>query len=291
MADITSALVKELRERTGAGMMECKKALQTVEGDMDAAIEHLRKTGQAKADKKAGRTAAEGVIAFAQVGNTTVLAEVNCETDFVARGERLRGFAQQVAQLAATLGLGEVTALGATALGDGTVDSVRRALVAEIGEKIEVRRVAKITSDRVVGAYIHGDRIGVLVELDGGDSAVARDIAMHVAASRPVCVRPDQVPAEDIARERTIFASQAADSGKPPEIIAKMIDGRIKKFLGEITLLGQPFVKDPDMSVEKYLKQQGATALQFVRFELGEGIEKVQEDFVAAVMEQVRGSE
>ncbi len=290
MAEITSALVKELRERTGAGMMECKKALQAVEGDLDAAIEHLRKSGQAKADKKAGRTAAEGVIAFAQTGNAAVLVEVNCETDFVARGERLRQFAQTLAQIATTTPDNALTTLLEAPFEGETVEAIRRGLVAEIGEKIDVRRFVKVTSDRVLGSYVHGDRIGVLVELEGGDVELAKDIAMHIAASRPLCIRPDQVPSEDIERERSIFAAQAAESGKPPEIVAKMVEGRIKKFLGEITLLGQPFVKDPDMSVEKLLKQRKASVLRYERLELGEGIEKQKEDFVAAVMEQVRGN-
>lgn len=290
---ITAAQVKELRERTGAGMMECKKTLVETNGDIEAAIELMRKTGLAKADKKAGRVAAEGVIAMARStnGKQAVLVDVNCETDFVAKGDDFTAFAAEVADIALNSGVSTAEALLETSVdGGNTVEHNRKELIAKIGENITIRRVSRIESEGVVGAYMHGSRIGVLVGLNGGDETLAKDIAMHVAASKPVCVSADNVPAEVIAKEKEIFTAQAAESGKPPEIIEKMIGGRINKFLKEITLVGQPFVKDPDQTVEKLLASKGATVAAFNRLEVGEGIEKKEEDFVAEVMAQAKGA-
>ena len=291
---ITAAQVKELRERTGAGMMECKKTLVETNGDIEAAIEQMRKSGLAKADKKADRVAAEGIIAMARSadGKQAVLVEVNCETDFVAKGDDFTAFANAVANTALNAGVSTAEALLATAIDGGkSVEETRKELIAKIGENISVRRVSRAESSGVVGAYMHGNRIGVLTSIEGGgDEALARDVAMHVAASKPVCVSADNVPAEVIEKEKEIFTAQAAESGKPPEIIEKMIGGRINKFLKEITLVGQPFVKDPDQTVEKLLASKGATVTAFDRLEVGEGIEKKEEDFVAEVMAQAKGA-
>lgn len=290
---ITASLVKELRERTGAGMMECKKALVETDGDIEAAIEHMRKSGLAKADKKAGRVAAEGAIVTHQAGDGSVaIVEVNCETDFVGGGDDFKNFAEGVARLVAEHKPADVEALSALELSGGeTMDLVRRGLVAKIGENIGVRRfqiVAK--SGDVVATYLHGNRIGVVVSMKGGDEALARDVAMHVAASRPVCVDETGVPADLLDKEREIISAQAAESGKPAEIVEKMVEGRLKKYLGEVTLLGQPFVKDPDVTVAKLLSKAGAEVLEFVRLEVGEGVEKKEENFADEVMAQVRGS-
>ncbi len=290
---ITAAQVKELRERTGAGMMECKKTLVETNGDIEAAIETMRMSGLAKADKKADRVAAEGVIAMARSadGKQAVLVDVNCETDFVAKGDDFTAFAAAVADIALNSGVSTAEALLETSVdGGNTVEHNRKELIAKIGENITIRRVSRIESEGVVGAYMHGSRIGVLVGLNGGDETLAKDIAMHVAASKPVCVSADNVPAEVIEKEKEIFTAQAAESGKPPEIIEKMIGGRINKFLKEITLVGQPFVKDPDQTVEKLLASKGATVTAFDRLEVGEGIEKKEEDFVAEVMAQAKGA-
>ena len=290
---ITAALVKELRERTGAGMMECKKTLVETNGDIEAAIELMRKAGMAKADKKADRVAAEGTIAMARSedGKKAVLVEVNCETDFVAKGDDFKAFAAKVASVALSSGAASAEALAETAIeGGASVEETRKALIAKIGENITVRRVSLVESAGVVGAYLHGTRIGVLAAVEGGDEELARDIAMHVAASKPECVSDEQVPAELIEKEKEIFAAQAAESGKPPEIIEKMVTGRIAKFLKEITLVGQPFVKDPDQTVGKLLSSKGATVAGFTRLEVGEGIEKKEEDFVAEVMAQAKGA-
>ncbi len=291
---ITAALVKELRERTGAGMMECKKTLVETDGDIDAAIELMRKSGMAKADKKAGRVAAEGAIAMARGadGKQAVLVEVNCETDFVAKGDDFTAFADKVAQRALETGAASAAALLETPIEEGgaSVEEARKALIAKIGENISVRRVSRVESDGVVGTYLHGSRIGVLVAVEGGDEELARDIAMHVAASKPICVSADDVPAEVIEKEKEIFSAQAAESGKPADIIEKMVAGRINKYLKEITLLGQPFVKDPDQTVEKLLAAKGAKVTGFQRLEVGEGIEKKEEDFVAEVMAQAKGA-
>ncbi len=295
MAAISAALVKELRERTGAGMMECKKALVETDGDLEAAVEHLRKTGQAKADKKAGRTAAEGRIAIALSGDgkTAGMVEVNCETDFVANDDNFRSFADAVAERVLASRPSNAEELSALALREGdaaTVEEERKALVAKLGENMTVRRCALVESAGQLGVYLHGHRIGVVVAVEGGDGDLAKDLAMHVAASRPICVSEEEVPADVLAKEREIFEAQAAESGKPAEIIAKMVDGRIKKYLKEVTLVGQPFVKDPDTNVEKLLKQAGAKVTRFVRLEVGEGVEKKSEDFAAEVMAQVKGS-
>jgi len=285
---ITASMVKELRERTGAGMMECKKALVETGGDLDAAAEHLRKSGQAKADKKASRVAADGRIVVAAEGNKAVIVEVNSETDFVAKDENFMAFSDAVAATALAAGTTDVEALSAEALPDGrTVELARTELISKVGENIGVRRIAIVESDSVLASYTHGARIGAVVALDGGDEALARDIAMHVAASNPTCIDETGVPAETLENEKRILTEQALDSGKPAEIVEKMVLGRINKFLKEITLVGQPFVKDPDVSVGKLLKGAGATVSAFVRFEVGEGIEKKQENFADEVMKQI----
>ncbi len=289
---ITAALVKELRERTGAGMMECKKALVETGGDIEAAVEQMRKSGAAKADKKAGRVAAEGTIVIASDSGTAILAEVNCETDFVAKDENFKKFASDVAQLVLAQRPSDVDALKDMVLANGsTVETARQELVAKIGENINVRRFTTVEAGgAVIGQYLHGNRIGVVVALQGGEESLARDVAMHVAASRPVCVSEDQVPEDLLAKEKEIFVAQAQESGKPAEIIEKMVGGRLKKYLKEVTLEGQPFVKDPDQSVGQLLKQAGAGVAQFVRYEVGEGIEKKQENFADEVMAQVKGT-
>ena len=291
--NITADAVKQLRERTGAGMMECKKALVETKGDLDAAAELMRKQGLAKADKKATRVAAEGVVALARgaEAQAAALVEVNCETDFVAREQDFRAFAQAVAECALALRPGDLAALAQAALASGeTVEERRRNLIAKIGENVSVRRFVVLSSPSFLGAYVHGTRIGALVALEGGTASVAYDLAMHVAASNPRYVNAAQVPAEIVAKEREILTSQAQGEGKPPEIVAKMVEGRLRKVLAEITLAGQPFVKDPDVTVEKLLKGAGARVLGFERFEVGAGIEKKQDDFVAEVMAQVKGA-
>jgi elongation factor Ts len=293
---ITAAQVKELRERTGSGMMECKKALVDADGDMDAAIEALRKTGLAKADKKAARVAAEGliVIEMGEDGKSAAIVEVNCETDFVAKKDDFQDFAAAIAKRVLADNPSDLDALMAMPLGDGgatSIEDARKALIATIGENISVRRFTRVESDNAIASYRHGVRIGVLVEHAGGDAALGKDLAMHIAAHdpRPVCVSEDQVPEDMIAAERNIFTAQARESGKPDDIIEKMITGRIRKYLGEITLLGQSFVKDPDMTVGKLLKQADASVVRFDRIELGEGIEKKAENFADEVMAQVKG--
>ncbi len=289
---ITAALVKELRDRTGAGMMECKKALVETNGDIDAAIDAMRKSGLAKADKKSGRVAAEGVIGIqiSDGGKQGVMVEINSETDFVSKGDDFKGFVTAVMQCASQDGVQDIEGLQAAAMDNGdSVDNNRQALVAKIGENIQVRRMAKIGGDNLVISYLHGDRIGVMVELKGGDEALGKDIAMHVAASRPVCVNAEDVPAEVLEKEKEIFIAQARESGKPDNIIEKMIEGRMRKYLSEITLLGQPFVKEPDLTVEKLLASKGAEVVSFVRMEVGEGIEKKTENFADEVMAQVKG--
>jgi elongation factor Ts len=285
---ISASMVKELRERTGAGMMECKKALVETGGDLDAAAEHLRKSGQAKADKRASRVTADGRIVVAAEGNKAVIVEVNSETDFVAKDENFMAFSDAVAAAALAAGTTDVEALSAEALSDGrTVELARTELISKVGENIGVRRIAIVESDSVLASYTHGARIGAVVALEGGDEVLARDIAMHVAASNPTCIDETGVPAETLENEKRILTEQALDSGKPAEIVEKMVLGRINKFLKEITLVGQPFVKDPDVSVGKLLKGAGATVSAFVRFEVGEGIEKKQENFADEVMKQI----
>jgi elongation factor Ts len=290
---ITAETVKQLRERTGAGMMECKRALVETGGDLDAAAELMRKQGLAKADKKATRIAAEGVIAVERSadGRAAAMVEVNCETDFVAREHDFRAFAKAVASHAVAEHPKSLDALLQVKLEGGeTVEERRRALVAKIGENIGVRRFALVTAPQHLGAYTHGTRIGTLLALKGGDAQLAHDLAMHVAASNPRYLSQREVPPEVMAKEREILNEQARGEGKAPEIVAKMVEGRLRKSLGEITLLGQPFVKDPDTTVEKLLKGAGAEVVAFERFEVGAGIEKKQEDFVAEVMAQVKGS-
>ena len=285
MAAISAAMVKELRERTGLGMMECKKALVEADGDLDLAIENLRKSSGMKAAKKAGRVAADGVVRVAVDGGQGTLLEVNSETDFVARDENFSNFADQVIAQAAASSETDVAALMA-----GELESAREALVQKIGENITVRRVAKVEG-AVVGAYVHSnEKIGVLIGLSGGDEAVAKDIAMHVAAVNPMVINPDDVDPEVIEKEKEIFAAQAENSGKPAEIIEKMIGGRIRKYLAEISLVEQPFVKNPDQTVGQLAKEAGATITGMVRFEVGEGIEKEEVDFAEEVMAQARGN-
>lgn len=289
---ITAALVKELRDRTGAGMMECKKALVETDGDIDAAIDSMRKSGLAKADKKSGRVAAEGVIGIqvADDQHTGVMVEVNSETDFVSKGDDFKDFVKAVMKIASDDSVNDIETLQSAKLDSGeTVDATRQALVAKIGENIQVRRMKKISGDNLVVSYLHGDRIGVLVELAGGDEALGKDLAMHIAASRPICVKADDVPEEVLAKEKEIFIAQARESGKSDDIINKMIDGRMRKYLSEITLLGQPFVKDPDVTVDKLLLSRDAKVISFERMEVGEGIERKSENFADEVMAQVKG--
>jgi elongation factor Ts len=291
--NITADAVRQLRERTGAGMMECKKALVETKGDLDAAAELMRRQGLAKADKKAARVAAEGVIVIEKStdARTAAMVEVNCETDFVARGTEFRSFAQAVAQCALTVRPASPAALAEAKLADGeTVDERRRALIAKIGENVSVRRFALLTAPEQLGVYVHGTRIGALVAVKGGPASLAYDLAMHVAASNPRYLSQAQVPAAVVAKEREILSEQARGEGKPPEIVAKMVEGRLRKALGEMTLAGQPFVKDPDLSIEKLLKGAKAEVVAFERFEVGAGIEKKTDDFVAEVMGQVRGA-
>jgi len=292
---ITANQVKELREITGLGMMECKVALTECNGDQNAAIDLLRKKAGSKVEKKAGRTAAEGAIGMS-IGadrKLAAMAEVNSETDFVAKGDDFIAFANAVAASAATHNPADVEALKNVAL-DGAgagVNQTREALVMKLGENINLRRFVRYQSAHGhIGAYVHGRKIGVLVEMEGGDAALARDIAMHIAASHPECVHKDQVPADVIAKEREVFIAQAAQSGKPPEIIEKMVLGRINKFLAEITLHGQAFVKNPETTVEKLLTTANAKVLRFTRYEVGAGIERGSNDFAAEVMAQVKGN-
>lgn len=285
---VSAALVKELRDRTGLGMMECKKALNEANGDIEVAIEELRKSSGMKAAKKAGRTAADGVVAIkvAEDGSYGVLVEVNSETDFVARDEGFLGFVSQVADKAFASREADVAALMA-----GDLEAAREALVQKIGENIGVRRVEVVeAAGGVVDGYVHSNnRIAVLVALQGGEAELAKDVAMHVAAVNPRVAKQEDMPAEEIAKEREIFTAQAQDSGKPAEIIEKMIEGRIRKFLSENTLVDQPFVKEPDLTVGKLLKNGGADIQSFVRYEVGEGIEKEEVDFAAEVAAQLKG--
>lgn len=287
MAEITASMVKELRERTGAGMMECKKALTENNGDIEAAADWLRKTGLAKADKKADRVAAEGRIAMAQATGKAVLVEINSETDFVAKDANFLGFVDTVAQ--AALQAADVDALKATKVASGeTVEEARAAVIAKVGENVQVRRMARMESDaNTIGAYVHGGRIGVLVEVKGGNAELARGLAMHVAAMNPPYISPAHVPAEFVAREKEIALAQVKDSGKPQEILEKMIAGKVSKTVSEVTLTGQPYVLDTNQTVEAALKAAGnAEVVSFVRLAVGEGIEKKEDDFAAEVMKQ-----
>jgi elongation factor Ts len=290
---ISASLVKELRDRTGLGMMECKKALVETNGDIEAAIDELRKSGLAKADKKADRVAAEGALIMKTnaAGDTAYLVEVNCETDFVGKDDNFVNFANVVANTAAEQNITDVTALMATEVNGEPLEETRRALVMKIGENINVRRVeALVAPGNNVYTYSHGGRIAVAVALNGGDEELGRDVAMHIAATNPNCIDESQVDQTLLDKEREIFTAQAESEGKPAEIIEKMIIGRMKKFLKEITLVGQPFVKDPDQTVEQLLKSKNATVTQFSRLALGEGIEKKVENFAEEVMAQVKAS-
>ncbi len=288
---ISASMVKDLRERTGAGMMECKKALVETAGDVEAAIEQLRKSGQAKADKKSGRVAADGRVVIETDGNNAAMIEINSETDFVAKDENFNQFAEAVARSALDSNASDVAALLEETLADGrTIESARTELIAKVGENISLRRFERMRAAEHLGSYAHGARIGAIVSLKGGDVELARDIAMHVAASNPACINENQVDADMLERERRIFTEQAQESGKPAEIIEKMVTGRVGKFLKEITLVGQPFVKDPDVTVGKLLKAAGAEVTRFVRFEVGEGIEKKQENFAEEVARQIEQS-
>ncbi len=289
---ITAALVKELRERTGAGMMECKKALVETDGNIDAAIENMRKSGMAKADKKAGRVAAEGLVSIQidDTGKFAAIVEVNCETDFVTKGDDFKNFVDAIAQCVLDNKPADLDALLAMTLADGvSVEETRKNLIAKIGENMSVRRFEVIESKGQLASYKHGERIGVVVNLEGGDEALGKDIAMHIAASNPACISEADVDPALIEKERDIFAAQAAESGKPPEIVEKMVGGRIKKYLKEVTLLGQPFVKDPDQTIAQLLDKAGASVAGFVRYQVGEGIEKKSENFAEEVAAQMKG--
>jgi len=285
--EITASLVKELRERSGAGMMECKKALSEKGGDIEAAMEHLRVTGLAKADKKSDRVAAEGRVVLAQDTGNAVLVEVNSETDFVAKDENFLAFTAEVAKTALASGAQDVEALKNAATSYGkTVEEGRQWLVSKVGENIQVRRMARIDSAHNVGAYVHGGKIGVLVELKGGDVELARGLAMHIAAMNPPYISPDQVPAEIVQKEKDIALAQVKDTGKPAEILEKMIGGKVNKALSDICLTGQAYVLDTNSTVDAVLKKAGAQVLGFTRLAVGEGIEKKEEDFAAEVMKQ-----
>lgn len=289
---VTAAMVKELRERTGAGMMECKKALVAANADIELAIEEMRKSGAAKAAKKSGRIAAEGVVKIVSTdeGKKVTMIEINSETDFVAKDDGFLAFADTIASQASKLGTESVEDLMALELNGETLENIRTTLVSKIGENIQVRRIKQMTADEgVFGDYIHGVKIGVIVNVSTDDSDLAKDIAMHIAAVNPEYVSEKDVPAEVVAKEKDILIAQVVDSGKPPEIVEKMIGGRLRKFLASITLYGQPFVKNPDMTVEKLLKSKNAEVVSYARMEVGEGIEKKEDNFAEEVMAQVRG--
>lgn len=292
---ITASMVKELRERTGSGMMECKKALQETDGDIDVAVENMRKSGLAKADKKAGRIAAEGRVAIeiSEDGKLAVILEANCETDYVSGGDDFMSFVSEIAKAALKAKPESVEALVELPFGDSgeTIEKTRQAKVAKIGENIQVRRFEVLeTSDSTFGSYAHGNRMSVLVEMANGNDELIKDIAMHIAASNPNCITEDDVPADVLEKEKEILRAQALESGKPADIVEKMLTGRIKKYLAEITLVGQPFVKDPDKTVGILLSDAGATVTRFIRYEVGEGIEKKEENFADEVMAQVGAS-
>ena len=286
---VTAALVKELRERTGAGMLDCKKALVETDGDIELAIENMRKSGQAKAAKKAGRIAAEGVILTKVEAGRATMLELNCETDFVARDEGFLKFGNELLEVAAANNINDIEALNDADMNGVKVSEARDALVAKIGENISPRRVINVEGD-TLGAYVHGGRIGVISILTGGDEELAKDVAMHVAAASPQFVKPENVPAEVVEKEKEIQIEIAIQSGKPAEIAEKMVAGRMKKFTGEVSLTGQPFVKDPSISVAELLKNNSADVINFVRFEVGEGIEKKTEDFAAEVAAQMEAA-
>jgi len=289
---VTASMVKELRERTGAGMMDCKKMLVETDGDMEAAIELMRKSGAAKADKKAGRIAAEGRIIIEVKGSEAAILEINSETDFVAKDDNFLAFSNAVMAGILADQPADIQALSALPLENGeTVEEMRANLVAKIGENIQVRRFEAVSNaGGVLASYSHGERIGVLIALTGGTEQLGKDIAMHIAASNPQYIKEDDVDAEALAKEKEILIAQAEGSGKPTAIIEKMVAGRLRKYLAEITLLGQPFVKDPDQTVSQLLADAGASVNSFIRYEVGEGIEKKQEDFAAEVAAQMQGS-
>lgn len=289
---VTAVMVKELRQRTGSGMMECKRALKEADGDMELAIDNMRKSGLAKADKKSGRIAAEGRIAVAQNDDTTnaVIIDVNCETDFVAKGDDFKAFAQGIADAILASDVTTVEAALELALAGGkSIDETRRGMIAKLGENITLRRFERVSAAGGTGFYLHGEKIGVVVSLEKADAALAKDVAMHIAASKPTCVSESEVPAEIIEREKAIFVAQAEESGKPAEIIEKMIGGRIRKFLAEITLEGQAFVKDDKVTVGKLVSGKDNKVTGFINLAVGEGIEKEEGDFAAEVMAQIRG--
>ncbi len=287
MAEITASLVKELRERTGAGMMDCKKALTEANGDIELAIDNMRKSGQAKAAKKAGRIAAEGVIIAKSANGVAVMVELNCETDFVAKDVSFRAFGDKVAEIALAGKISDVEVLKEADFGAGeSVQVTLNNLIAKIGENMNLRRVIIIEGENL-GTYVHSSRIGVVTKLVGGDEELAKDLAMHVAANSPQFVKPEDVSAEVVAHEREIQVDIAINSGKPKDIAEKMVEGRMKKFTGEISLTGQQFVKDPSITVADLLKQKGADVVDFTRFEVGEGIEKQETDFAAEVQAQI----
>ena len=287
-------MVKELRERTGSGMMECKKALQEADGDIDVAIENMRKSGMAKADKKSGRVAAEGrvVIKISDDGKSAAVVEVNCETDFVSGGDDFLSFVDAIATTALKNKPADIAALSEMTLegSSETVEQARKEKIAKVGENMQLRRFELLeTTTGTFGSYLHGTRMGVLVEMENGNDELIKDVAMHIAASNPLCVSEAEVPADVLEKEKEILRAQALESGKPADIVEKMLTGRIRKYLAEITLLGQSFVKDPDKTVETLLSDAGATVKRFVRYEVGEGIEKKQENFADEVMAQVNG--
>ena len=290
---ISASQVKELRERTGSGMMECKRALEAASGDIELAIDNMRKQGQAKADKKSSRTAAEGLVValIAKDNQSAVMVEVNSETDFVSRDANFVGFCQKVAEQALQHRVTELSALLNTTYDDAhTVEEARKALVAKIGENIVVRRVATLTAQNgVIGSYVHGGSIGVLVALQGGTVDLAKDLAMHIAASNPTVINAADYPQDLLAKEREIYIANMQDSGKPAAMIEKIVDGKVNKFLEQVTLIGQPFVKDPDTTVGALLDKSKASVTAFLRYQFGEGIEKESVDFVQEVMAQVRG--
>ncbi|MCB1603702.1 MAG: translation elongation factor Ts [Gammaproteobacteria bacterium] len=289
---ITASMVKELRERTGAGMMECKNALVASNGDIEVAIEEMRKSGAAKAAKKSSRVAAEGVIkiAISDDGKKVTMVEINSETDFVAKDANFLLFADKVVNAAVQSGTEDVAELMTQSVEGGDLETVREALVAKIGENIQVRRITQMqASEGIFAHYLHGVKIGVVVNLSKDDAELAKDIAMHIAAVNPDFVKESDVPAEVVAKEKEILMAQVEESGKPAEIVEKMIGGRLRKFLAGITLYGQAFVKDPDVTVEKLLKSSGADVLSFTRMEVGEGIEKKEDNFAEEVMAQARG--
>jgi elongation factor Ts len=291
---ISAAMVKELRERTSSGMMECKKALVEANGDMELAIENMRKSGLAKADKKSDRVAAEGLIGanISEDGKTIVMVDVNCETDFVAKEKDFVKYVNDITQALLKSEINSTEQLSAMGLQDGqTVEDVRRNLISVLGENITVRRYAKFhTSTGGTAYYLHGSKIGVIVELAKADPELGKDIAMHIAASKPLCVSEDQVSSEIIEKEKEIFRAQSLESGKPADIIEKMVAGRISKYLAEVTLLGQPFIKDDKMTVGKLVSSKGNSVVRFEHFKVGEGIEKKVENFAEEVMAQVRGN-